>query len=106
MDQSPKLVSILRLRNSRPLISRRPISHSALDWPLQPSCDNISILDCVVVSLRRCSFNRCKVWVPTVHIEYVSLSTSKLPSEVREHVKMKSSILVMLSSNDTFSSQR
>lgn len=45
------------------------------------------------------------VWVPTVHIENISLSTSKLPSEVDEHVEMKSKISVQLSRNDAFSSQ-
>lgn len=39
------------------------------------------------------------------HIEYISLSTSKLPSEVDKHVKVNSSSNVMLSCNDALRSQ-
>lgn len=43
--------------------------------------------------------------MPTVYIEYISLSTSKLPSEVNKHVEMKAEILVDFSCDDALSSQ-
>lgn len=106
MHQFPKLISIRRRRDLRPLFMSRTISTSANhDWSSQSSANNITILDCVVVSQFRSASRRRNVRVVTTDIEKISFSTSKLPSEIAKHVEVKSSILVMLSSNDAFASQ-
>lgn len=72
---------------------------------LEPPCNNVSILDCVVVRLPRSASTLLDVRVIASHIEYISLSTAKLPSEINEYVEVNSAISVSLSSHDTFSTK-
>lgn len=72
---------------------------------LEPTCHNVSIFDCVVVRLPRSAATLCDVRVIASHIEYISFSTAKLPSEIDEYVEMNSSISMSLSAHDTFSTK-
>ena len=72
---------------------------------IEPTSADISILDCVVVRLPRSASTLLNVRVVASHIEYISLSTAKLPSEIDEYMEVNSPISVSLSSHDTLSSK-
>lgn len=90
-----------------PCMINLPIAVSALlVWPLESSCANIPIFDRVIIHLPWSTSTLLDVRVAASHIEYVSLSTAKLPSEIDEYMQVNSSISVKLSSHDAFSVKR
>lgn len=106
MAKFPKLFSSFSLEDCMPRIISRPRAISALlGWALEPSGANVSILASVVVRLPRSTANACDVRVTASHIEYISFSTAKDPSEIDENVEVNSAISVSLSSHDTFSTK-
>lgn len=106
MAKLPKLFSVFCFEDCMPRSISLPKAISARPlWALEPTGTDVSILDSVVVRRPRSVSNAFDVRVIASHIEYISLSTAKLPSEIDEYVEVNSLISVSLSSHDAFSAK-
>lgn len=105
MAKSPKVFDCVCQEDRIPLsISRASAASALVVGALESSCDNVTILDRVVVALLRSSPRLLNVRVAASHIENRSRSRAELSAEIDESVQMNSSILVQLSANDALSS--
>lgn len=74
--------------------------------PLEASCDNVSLLACIVPASCWCAVACDNIWVVTCDVKGPAIPSAELSLPTNESVEMKSSSSVILSSNDTLRSKR
>lgn len=72
-----------------------------VEYGVEPSRNNVSVLDRIVEHLLRCSTAWCNVRVEAFNIKSSIVSDVNSFPEINESVEVNASISVILSSNDT-----
>jgi len=103
-NKIPKLVHSRCICDSRPDIVR--FRNSIIEDEWEASCDNVSVLDCIVKHLLRCATAWEYIRMVAVNIKSSRVSDFDASVEIDESMEMNSSISVSFSCNETLSRKR